>query len=379
MKNIQSVVRLSKSCVGVEEASALARVIEAGYLGMGRDVQAFEADIRAYLQTEREVICVNTGTAALHLALCGLDIGPGDEVLVPTLTYVASFQAISATGAKPVACDVTAERGFIDISDAGRRLTSRTKAIMPVHYASNSVGLGEVYDFARKHGLRVVEDAAHAFGGEYEGQRVGASGDVVCFSFDGIKNITSGEGGAVVTNDTKLAQRIRDARLLGVEKDTEKRYQGERSWEFEVTHQGYRYHMSNLMAAIGREQLKKLHAFSEHRRQCVARYIAALRGVDGIRLLDFDHWQIVPHIFCIRVVNGSRNALMTHLRNLEVECGIHYQPNHKLQYFASNYSLPVAEKLAEELLSLPLHAELGDVEQVRVISAVLDFMRSKRA
>lgn len=379
MKNTQSVVRLSKSCVGAEEASALARVIEAGYLGMGRDVQVFEEDIRAYLQTEREVICVNTGTAALHLALCGLDIGPGDEVLVPTLTYVASFQAISATGAKPVACDVTAERGFLDITDAGRRLTSRTKAIMPVHYASNSVGLGEVYDFAQKHGLRVVEDAAHAFGGEYEGLRVGASGDVVCFSFDGIKNITSGEGGAVVTNDAKLAQRIRDARLLGVEKDTEKRYRGERSWEFEVTHQGYRYHMSNLMAAIGREQLKKLPSFAEHRRQCVARYIAAFSGVYGIHLLDFDHRQIVPHIFCMRVVNDVRDGLMKHLRDQGIECGVHYQPNHKLEFFRSNYSLPIAERLVQELISLPLHSELSEPEQMRVVSAVLSFMESKHA
>lgn len=379
MKETQSVVRLSKSCVGKEEADALARVIEAGYLGMGRDVQAFEEDIRAYLQTEREVICVNTGTAALHLALSGLDIGPGDEVLVPTLTYVASFQAISATGAKPVACDVTAERGFLDVADARQRLTSRTKAIMPVHYASNSVGLAEVYDFARQNGLRVVEDAAHAFGGKFADQRVGASGDAVCFSFDGIKNITSGEGGAVVTNDAKLAQRIRDARLLGVEKDTEKRYRGERSWEFEVTHQGYRYHMSNLMAAIGREQLKKLPSFAAHRHQCVARYIEAFSGVDDIRLLDFDHRQIVPHIFCMRVVNGLRDALMKHLRDQGIECGVHYHSNHKLEFFRSNYSLPVAEGLAQELISLPLHSELSEPEQTRVVSAVLDFMRIKRA
>lgn len=379
MKEIQPVVRLSKSCVGKEEAQALVRVIDAGYLGMGRDVQAFEEEIRAYLQTEREVICVNTGTAALHLALCGLDIGPGDEVLVPTLTYVASFQAVSATGAKPVACDVTEERGFLDISDAERRVTSRTRAIMPVHYASNSVGLGAVYDFARKHGLRVVEDAAHAFGGEYDGLKVGAGGDVVCFSFDGIKNITSGEGGAVVTGDTRLAQRIRDARLLGVEKDTEKRYSGQRSWEFEVTHQGFRYHMSNLMAAIGREQLKKLPAFAAHRCQCVARYIAAFNGVDGIRLLDFDHRQIVPHIFCMRVVNGKRDALLKLLRDQGIECGVHYQPNHKLEFFRSNYSLPVAERLAQELISLPLHSELSEPEQMRVVSAVLDFMRSKCA
>lgn len=379
MKEKQTVIRLSKSCVGQEESLALAKVIEAGYLGMGRDVQFFEEEIRAFLQTEHEVMCVNTGTAALHLALSCMDIGPGDEVLVPSLTYVASFQAISATGAKPVACDVTAERGFVDVSDAKKRLTSRAKAIMPVHYASNSVGLREVYEFAAQNGLRVVEDAAHAFGGEFESRLVGASGDVVCFSFDGIKNITSGEGGAVVTNDAKLAQRIRDARLLGVEKDTEKRYQGGRSWEFEVSHQGYRYHMSNLMAAIGREQLKKLPVFAAHRRQCVANYIKAFKGVAGIQLLDFDHRQIVPHIFCVRIVNGKRNDLLDYLRAQNIECGVHYHPNHKLEFFRSSYSLPIAEKLVQELISLPLHSELSSEEQERVIAAVQGFMGSNYA
>lgn len=379
MKEQQTVVRLSKSCVGEEESRALTKVIEAGYLGMGRDVQALEEEIRTYLQTEREVMCVNTGTAALHLALSCMDIGPGDEVLVPSLTYVASFQAISATGAKPIACDVTEDRGFLDIPDAKKRLTPRTKAIMPVHYASNSVGLRGVYEFAVQHGLRVVEDAAHAFGGEFDSQLVGARGDVVCFSFDGIKNITSGEGGAVVTNDAKLAQRIRDARLLGVEKDTEKRYQGGRSWEFEVSHQGYRYHMSNLMAAIGREQLKKLPTFATHRRQCVATYIKAFSSIEGIKLLDFDHRHIVPHIFCVRIVNGKRNDLLAYLRAQNIECGFHYNPNHKLEFFRSNYSLPITEKLVQELISLPLHSELSSEDQTRVILAVQSFMGSSHA
>lgn len=265
-------VRLSRSVVGEEEKMALARVIDAGFLGMGTEVKLFEEELQEFIGGDKEVICVNTGTAALHLATECLGIGPGDEVLVPTITYVASFQAITAAGAKPVACDVTSDRVFIDLKDAERRLTSRTKAIMPVHYASDSQDMDAVYAFANSHGLRVIEDAAHGFGCKRNGRMVGAEGDVICFSFDGIKNITSGEGGAVVTGDKALSQRIRDARLLGVEKDTEKRYSGQRSWVFDVHHQGYRYHMSNLMAAIGREQLKKLPQFAEQRKRCAARY-----------------------------------------------------------------------------------------------------------
>lgn len=368
-----SIVRLSKSCVGEEEKIALARVIDAGYLGMGREVQLFEEELCAYLGTDAEVVCVNTGTAALHLALCCLDIGPGDEVLVPSITYVASFQAIAATGARPVACDVTSERVFIDLADAERRLSVRTKAIMPVHYASDSQGIADVYEFANRHGLRVIEDAAHGFGCTREGKRIGYEGDVICFSFDGIKNITSGEGGAVVTADQKLARRIKDARLLSVESDTEKRYKGERSWSFDVKHQGFRYHMSNLMAAIGREQLKKINKFTEHRQSCASRYRDGLKGVKGLVFLDLDYANIVPHIFVIRIIDGRRDTLMEKLRANKIECGIHYMPNHLLEYFASSYTLPVAEQLGGELLSLPLHAELTSFELDRVIEIIVNF------
>lgn len=366
-------IRLSKSCVGEEEKAALARVIDAGYLGMGQEVQFFENELKAYLDTDADVICVNSGTAALHLALSCLDIGPGDEVLVPSITYVSSFQAISATGAKPMACDVTLERVFIDLVDAKQRITSKTKAIMPVHYASDSQSMVEVYEFANHHNLRVIEDAAHGFGSCRDGRKIGCLGDVVCFSFDGIKNITSGEGGAVVTSDKELARRIKDARLLGVEKDTEKRYEGKRSWSFNVSHQGFRYHMSNLMAAIGREQLKKIDIFSAHRKNLVQRYIKELSFVDGINILDLDYENIIPHIFSLRVPHRKRDDLMTHLRSNGIECGIHYMPNHLIEFYKSEYNLPISDILSYELLSLPLHADLSQDEQNKVILNVLNF------
>ena len=368
-------VRLSRSVVGEEEKMALARVIDAGFLGMGTEVKLFEEELQEFIGGDKEVICVNTGTAALHLATECLGIGPGDEVLVPTITYVASFQAITAAGAKPVACDVTSDRVFIDLKDAERRLTSRTKAIMPVHYASDSQDMDAVYAFANSHGLRVIEDAAHGFGCERDGKKIGAEGDVICFSFDGIKNITSGEGGAVVTGDKALSQRIRDARLLGVEKDTEKRYSGQRSWQFDVKHQGYRYHMSNLMAAIGREQLKKIQQFSAHRQKCVSTYLEELSDITTVCFLDLNYKDIVSHIFVVRILGEHRNGLMKHLRSNNIECGLHYQPNHQLTYFKSDYKLPRAEALADELLTLPLHAELTEDEQKRVVSEVRAYFR----
>ena len=268
---------------------------------------------------------------------------------------------------------MTVDRGFIDMGDAAKRLTPRTKAIMPVHYASDSQGMDAVYAFAVANNLRVVEDAAHAFGCRREESKIGASGDVICFSFDGIKNITAGEGGAVVTGDKSLVNRIRDARLLGVEKDTEKRFEGKRSWRFEVQHLGYRFHMSNLMAAIGREQIKKLPNFADHRNKCVSRYRTELICLEGLRFLDLEYASIISHIFPVRVLNGRRDQLMDYLQDREIECGLHYQPNHMLNLFASNYQLPVVEMLADQLLSLPLHADLTQDQQTMVIREVLGF------
>ena len=203
-----TVIRLSKSVLGDEEVRALASVVlEDGYLGMGKEVNAFEEELTGFLGGVKIVVCVNSGTAALHLAVASV-VRPGDEVLVQSLTFVSSFQSISASGATPVACEIDPLSMTIDLDDAEKKLTNSTKAIMPVHYAGNPGHLDEVYEFAGRHGLRVVEDAAHAFGSTYKGKRVGSIGDIVCFSFDGIKNITSGEGGAIVSSDADVIQYV---------------------------------------------------------------------------------------------------------------------------------------------------------------------------
>ncbi|MBF0419918.1 MAG: DegT/DnrJ/EryC1/StrS family aminotransferase [Magnetococcales bacterium] len=367
-------IRLSKSVVGDEEKRAIARVIDAGYLGMGKEVQLFEEEISKFLSTNNEVICVNTGTAALHLALQAIGVGPGDEVLVPSITYVATFQAVSATGAKPIACDVTEDRVFIDLKDAENRLSLRTKAIMPVHYGSSSEGMDAVYEFASQYGLRVVEDAAHSFGCYRNGIKVGMHENIICFSFDGIKNITSGEGGAIVTSDLDVARKIKDARLLGVEKDTDKRYAGQRSWAFDVSEKGWRYHMSNLMAAIGREQLKKIYMFADIRRRLAQKYLVELQGVPLLRFFDFNYSEIVPHIFPMRVLGGCRDSLIAALNDENIESGIHYQPNHLLELFRSNYNCEISECLGNELISIPLHPEISDCDQERVILCIAEAM-----
>ncbi len=366
-------VRLSRSIVGEQEAAAVRRVIvEDGYLGMGAEVKAFEAELAAFLGVpEAAVTCVNTGTAALHLAVQAT-VAPGEEVLVQSLTFVATFQAISAAGAVPVACEVRPETLTIDLDDAERRLTVRTRAIMPVHYGSNPANLDAVYVFARRHGLRVVEDAAHAFGCTYHGRKVGSFGDVACFSFDGIKNITSGEGGAVVTSDPAVASWIKDARLLAVDRDTDQRYAGRRSWDFDVKHQGYRYHMSNLFAAIGRVQLRRFaEEFAPNRVSLARHYRDRLRATPGVVLLEMDPGPVVPHIFTVRILGGRRDAARAALEEENIETGIHYKPNHLLSFYGGGkVSLPVTERVYRELLTLPLHPGLTDADVDRICDIV---------
>lgn len=364
-------IRLSRSFVGEAEVEAVAAVLRRGHLGMGEEVLLFEEELRTFLDGTN-VVCVNTGTAALHLALQAIGIGPGDEVLIPSLTYVASFQAVTATGATAVACDVRDRDGLLDIEDARRRVTARTRAVMPVHYASFSGDLPELYAFAREFGLRVVEDAAHAFGCRYEGRRIGSFGDVVCFSFDGIKNITSGEGGAVASSDGALLERVRDARLLGVARDSDHRYRGERSWDFDVVDQGWRYHMSDVMAAIGRVQLRRFDGEFAPKRLALAQlYRRLLSGIDGLRLLANDAEGVVPHIFPIRIGGGRRDGVRATLENAGIQTGIHYKPNHLLTRFGGGMErLPAVEALYAELLTLPLHPQLEGADCERAVAII---------
>lgn len=366
MKN-HKLIRLSKSCIGDTEKSAVSGVLERELLGMGAEVQQFEQALTEFFN--RPTVCVVNGTAALHLALQACCIGPEDEVLVPSLTYVASFQAISATGAKPIACDIDADSILLSLEDAEKRITAKTRAVMPVHYSGGVGDLNSVYKFAERHKLRVIEDAAHAFGTIYMGKRVGSLGDIACFSFDGIKNITSGEGGCIVTDDNKILSNVRDARLLSVDKDTENRYKNQRTWEFNVTTQGWRYHLSNIMAAIGLEQLKRLPEFTEKRRLLAKKYDELLIDNPEIKTINRDYNNVVPHIYPVLIRNlNDRKQFQSYMLERGIQIGFHYQPNHVLSLYQDVRSrpLPVTERIAKELISLPLHPDL-EIEDLEYI------------
>ena len=365
--NSKKIIRLSKSCIGEAEKAAVAGVLDREFLGMGAEVKEFENLLTSHFG--RESTCVVNGTAAIQLALQACSIGPGDEVLIPSLTYVASFQAVTATGAVPIACDIDKDSLILDWKDAQKRITKNTKAIIPVHYTGGVGDLNEIYQFANEHKLRVIEDAAHAFGTIYEGIPIGSRGDIVCFSFDGIKNITSGEGGCIVSNDSEVNKRIKDLRLLGVQNDTEKRYSGQRSWEFDVSMQGWRYHMSNVMAAIGIEQFKRRSYFFNKRKELAIKYDSLFFGSKKVITLKRDYESVVPHIYVVLLPQMTdRLKLQADLLEKGIQTGIHYFPSHNLTFFKniSQSQLPVTDQIFPLMLTLPLHPDLNneDVEYV---------------
>ena len=367
------VIPLHRPEIGQRELEAVRRVFDSGWLGMGSATREFEERLREVLGV-KHVVAVNTGTSALHLAIEALELQPGDEVLVPSLTFVGSVQAILAARARPVFCDVSPETLQIDLADALRRVTARTRAIMPVHYGGAACEMDELLPAARERNLRVVEDAAHAFGSAYKGRKVGTLGDVTCFSFDPVKNITCGEGGAVATDSDDLARRVRLKRMLGITPDAWSRRDEKQPWFYSVVTPGYRYHLSNLNAAIGLQQLQRLEAFKARKQAIVRAYDDVFRSLSGLKLIVRNGSETCPFLYVVRVLGSRRDALIAHLRERGIGTGVHYIPNHLQPLFAElRVSLPVTEQVFPELLTLPLYAGMSDEDVQAVTAAVQSF------
>ena len=373
-------IAISKPVTGPEEIEAIRKVFDSGWLGLGSTVFDFEKKLQDYLGV-KHVIAVNTGTSALHIALAGFGIGPGDEVILPSITFAACVQSVLALGATPIFAESHEDTLLLDVDDVKKRITKKTKAVMPVHYSGAPCDLDALWSLGEKHGFTVIEDACHAFGSDYKGVKVGAKGDAACFSFDPIKNITTGEGGAVALNDDKIAEDIRRLRILGIDKDTWHRYKNTRTYFYEVVSPGFRYHMPNYSAAVGLEQMKKLPSFIKRRREIAKRYDAAFKGLDGVRPLAVDYDSVVPHIYIVRVGLERRDAFMEFLKGKGVGTGLHYIANH-IQPFFKKYAkaeLPRAEKLWQEIVTIPLHCAMSDADVETVISAVTEFSKTATA
>ncbi|MCX7966651.1 MAG: DegT/DnrJ/EryC1/StrS family aminotransferase [Syntrophorhabdaceae bacterium] len=366
-------IPVSKPSIGKEELEEIEKVFSTGWLGLGSTVFEFEKKIAEYLGV-KNVIAVNTGTTALHLALDACGIGEEDEVIVPSLTFCASVQVITAVRAKPVFCEINPDTLNIDVDDVMKKITSKTKAIMPVHYCGQACDIINLLNIGKTKNIVIIEDAAHAFGSSCMGKKIGSFGDITCFSFDPIKNITCGEGGAVVVHDDNLAEIIRKKRNLGIDRDAWNRYQEKRPWFYEVSMQGYRYHMSNINAAIGLVQLKKLEQFLKRKREIVKRYNDAFSGIKDISLLKCNLDETAPFSYMMRITNGKRDDLIDFLAKNGIGSGVHYIPNHLQPLFKPYYKeLPITEMVWQQIITLPLYYEMTDEDVNKVIEKVMAF------
>jgi perosamine synthetase len=367
------VIPVQRPHLGHEELDAVAKVFDTRWLGMGSVTKDFEEALKPYVGA-RHVIAVNTGTSALHLALDVLNLKRGDEVVVPSLTFVACVQAIIATGATPVFCDVNLNTLNMDVNDALESVSDNTRVLMPVHYGGEVCDMDALMAGAKARGMTLVDDAAHAFGSTYRGRRVGQLADLSCFSFDPIKNITCGEGGAITTDDDDLAAKLIPKRILGIDNDTWARYRNQRSWMYQVVTPGWRYHLSNINAAIGLAQLKRFDQYRARKRHIVRRYDEAFRGIDGLALIDHNLEDSFPFFYICRVLSGRRDAMVDHLKERGVGTGVHYIPNHLQPLFrGQKRPLPRTEQLYTEIITLPLFYEMSDQDIETVVESVRAF------
>ncbi|HDZ77337.1 MAG TPA: DegT/DnrJ/EryC1/StrS family aminotransferase, partial [Candidatus Omnitrophica bacterium] len=344
MTEYKKLIPVSRPSIGEDELLAVKEVFESRWLGLGKWVFEFEAKLKD-VTGAKNAIAVNTGTTALHLALDSIGIKPGDEVIVPSLTFVASIQAIAVCNAKPVFCDVDGDTLNCNVADIKRRITKKTRAIMPVHYGGEPCDMDSILKLAKEHNLRVIEDAAHAFGSIYKEKPIGSFGDLTCFSFDPIKNITCGEGGAITTADDDVSKLLYKKRILGIDKDTWSRYKHKRDWFYNVTTLGFRYHMSNINAAIGLVQLEKLDEFIERKRWIIKLYDEEFKKINQIGLLYREYENMAPFNYVIKI-HKQRDELMTFLKTKGIDSGVHYIPNHLQPFFkSSGDSLPVTEEV----------------------------------
>jgi dTDP-4-amino-4,6-dideoxygalactose transaminase len=376
-----------KPTIGEDEIRSVVETLQSGWLTTGSKVKRFEEDFARYVGS-KHAVAVNSGTAALHLALDAVGIKEGDEVIVPTMTFTATAEVVLYFKAKPVLVDCQPDTFNLDPTQLEAAITSKTKAIIPVHMAGQACDMNEILSIARKYDLRVIEDAAHALPASYRGKTIGTVGDITCFSFYATKTITTGEGGMATTDNSEWAERMRMMSLHGISHDAWKRYTKEGSWYYEVVSPGFKYNLTDIAAAIGIEQLKKCSEFWEARQRIAIIYEKAFAGLGEIQIptcrKDVQHaW----HLFVIQLnpqhLTIARNQFIEALREKGIGTSVHFIPLHLHPFYRESFGckpedFPNASVAFERIISLPIYPKMTEADVERVIEAVKSITREHR-
>lgn len=367
--------------VGDSEVSEVVKVLRSGWVTSGPKVNQFECDFSSFLGGNIEAVAVNSATAGLHLALESLGIGVGDEVITTVHTFTATAEVIRYLGADPVFVDVDPNTFCIDVDAVAGAITSRTKAVIPVHFGGLSADMLQILKLAKQYNIHVVEDAAHALPTTCDGKLIGSlASDVTVFSFYANKTMTTGEGGMLVTRNPEIANRVRTMRLHGINRDAFDRFTSHvPSWYYEVVAPGFKYNMTDISAAIGIHQLKKVRRFQKIRSQIAQRYNEAFSDFPLIlppvaSLGDIHSW----HLYIVQLNNEnivSRDVFIEHMFEQGIGCSVHYIPLHQHPYWRDTYNLtpdmfPNSQCVYDRSVSLPIYSKMTDEDVECVIKAV---------
>ncbi len=373
-----------KPYIGEEEISEVVDTLRSGWITMGPKTLRFEEEFSRYIGS-CQAIAVNSGTAALHLALKVIGLNAGDEVIIPTTTFTATGEVVCYFNAKPVIVDVSRETHNIDVAAIDKAITAKTKAIIPVHFGGQPCDMDEIQEIAKKHKLYVIEDAAHALPARYKGNRIGCISDLTCFSFYSTKPLAMGEGGMATTGNSDWADRIRTLRLHGISKDAWKRYSKGGSWFYEVVEAGYKYNTTDVQAALGLAQLKKVGKLWNKRKSIAKRYTEAFSPHEGIipPTIRQDR-EMAWHLYVIKLnlelLKLDRNKFIEELREKGIETSVHFIPLHRHPFYRNTFGydpkdFPNAEWIFERSLSLPIYPDMSDEEVNYVIETTEGIVR----
>jgi dTDP-4-amino-4,6-dideoxygalactose transaminase len=387
--NRTTMLPFSRPSLGDEEIGEIVHSMKSGWITTGPKCYQFEEDVKQYVGA-KHAVALTSATAGLHLALLAAGIGRGDEVITTSMTFAATANMIALVGARPVFVDIGDDLNVrADLIEAA--ITPRTKAVMPVHFAGYPCDMDRIMEIARRHNLIVIEDAAHAIGTEYGGRRIGSIGDVTVFSFHPIKNITTGEGGMLVTDNAELAEKVRLLKFHGIQKDAWKRYGAKDIPQYEILFPGFKYNLTDLQAALGIHQLKKLDDFIEQRTRYAAIYTDLLKDALGLLLPDFPHRKGARHAWHLYVVLADvdrltmdRDRFMAEMLEANIGIGLHFpavhlQPYYQRAFGCARGALPKTEFVSDRIFSLPLYPGMSEADVRDAASAAKEIaLRNKR-